>query len=103
MSENEYDLDIFIKNSFDETIEYLNKFGIKIEGLKLKIVDLSESFNLLQDIYGNLLENIYGIGGIYTSETREIYIIKNYFRNKRNLYYKKYIKKIYKSRIKQSK
>jgi len=77
MSENEYDLDIFIKNSFDETIEYLNKFGIKIEGLKLKIVDLSESFNLLQDIYGNLLENIYGIGGIYTSETREIYIIKN--------------------------
>jgi len=76
MSENEYDLDIFIKNSFDETIEYLNKFGIKIEGLKLKIVDLSESFNLLQDIYGNLLENIYGIGGIYASKTREIYIIK---------------------------
>jgi hypothetical protein len=77
MSENEYDLDIFIKNSFDETIEYLNKIGIKIEGLKLKIVDLSESFNLLQDIYGNLLENIYGIGGIYASKTREIYIIKN--------------------------
>jgi len=76
MSENEYDLDIFIKNSFEETIEYLNEFGIKIEGLKLKIVDLSESFNLLQDIYGNLLENIYGIGGIYASKTREIYIIK---------------------------
>ena len=77
MSEDRYSLDIFIKNSFEETIEYLNKIGIKIEGLKLKIVDLSESFNLLQDIYGNLLENIYGIGGIYASETREIYIIKN--------------------------
>jgi hypothetical protein len=77
MSEDKYDLDIFIKNSFEETIEYLNKIGIKIEGLKLKIVDLSESFNLLQNIYGNLLENIYGIGGIYASETREIFIIKN--------------------------
>jgi len=77
MSEDKYDLDLFIKNSFEETIEYLNKIGIKIEGLKLKIVDLSESFNLLKDIYGNLLENIYGIGGIYTSETREIRIIKN--------------------------
>jgi len=77
MSEDKYDLDIFIKNSFDETIEYLNKIGIKIEGLKLKTVDLSESFNLLHDIYGNLLENIYGIGGIYASKTREIYIIKN--------------------------
>ena len=77
MSEDKYDLDIFIKNSFEETIEYLNKIGIKIEGLKLKIVDLSESFNLLQNIYGNLLENIYEIGGIYASETREIFIIKN--------------------------
>jgi hypothetical protein len=77
MPEDKYDLDIFIKNSFEETIEYLNKIGIKIEGLKLKIVDLSESFNLLQNIYGNLLENIYGIGGIYASETREISIIKN--------------------------
>jgi hypothetical protein len=77
MSEDKYDLDIFIKNSFEETIEYLNKIGIKIEGLKLKIVDLSESFDLLQNIYGNLLENIYGIGGIYASETREIFIIKN--------------------------
>jgi hypothetical protein len=77
MPEDKYDLDIFIKNSFDETIEYLNKIGIKIEGLKLRIVDLSESFNLLQNIYGNLLENIYGIGGIYASETREIFIIKN--------------------------
>ena len=77
MSEDKYDLDLFIKNSFEETIEYLNKIGIKIEGLKLKIVDLSESFNLLKDIYGNLLENIYGIGGIYASKTREISIIKN--------------------------
>ena len=77
MSEGEYNLDIFIKNSFEEAMEYLNNIGIKIEGLKLKIVDLSESFNLLQDIYGDLLENIYGIGGIYASETREIYIIKN--------------------------
>jgi len=77
MPEDKYDLDIFIKNSFEETIEYLNKIGIKIEGLKLKIVDLSESFNLLQNIYGNLLENIYEIGGIYASETREIFIIKN--------------------------
>ena len=77
MSEYKYDLDIFIKNSFEEAIEYLNKIGIKNEWPKLKIVDLSESFNLLQDIYGNLLENIYGIGGIYASKTREIYIIKN--------------------------
>ncbi len=77
MSEDKYDLDLFIKNSFEETIEYLNKIGIKIEGIKLKIVDLSESFDLLQDIYGDLLENIYGIGGIYASETREIRIIKN--------------------------
>ncbi|PVU70615.1 hypothetical protein DDW05_02560 [Candidatus Nanobsidianus stetteri] len=77
MSEDKYDLDLFIKNSFEETIEYLNKIGIKIEGIKLKIMDLSESFDLLQDIYGDLLENIYGIGGIYASETREIRIIKN--------------------------
>ncbi|MFP3166975.1 MAG: hypothetical protein RXQ68_00910 [Candidatus Nanopusillus sp.] len=77
MSEDMYSLNLFIKNSFDEAINYLSKIGIKIEGLKLKIVDLSESFNLLQDIYGNLLENIYGIGGIYASKTREISIIKN--------------------------
>jgi len=77
MSEDKYDLDIFIKNSFEEAIEYLNNIGIKIEGLKLKIVELPESFDSLQDIYGDLLENIYGIGGIYASKTREIRIIKD--------------------------
>jgi hypothetical protein len=76
MSEDKYDLDIIIKNGFEETMEYLNKIGIKIEGLKLKIVELPEFLDILQDIYG-IRKEIGIVGGIYTSETREIHIIKN--------------------------
>jgi len=38
MTEDDYDLDNIIKNRFEEAIEYFNKNGIKVEGLKLRIV-----------------------------------------------------------------
>ncbi|WP_256443511.1 hypothetical protein [Candidatus Nanopusillus massiliensis] len=38
MSEDGYNLDNIIKSSFEEAIEYFNKNGIKIEGLRLRIV-----------------------------------------------------------------
>jgi len=64
MSEDKYDLDIFIKNSFEGTIEYLNKIGIKIEGLKLKIFESTEVFR--------------GFGvGEYDGQANEVHIIKS--------------------------
>jgi len=64
MSENEYDLDIFIKNSFDETIEYLNKIGIKIEWPKLRVFESTEVFR--------------GFGvGEYDGQSNEVHIIKS--------------------------
>ena len=64
-----------IKNSFEETIEYLNKIGIKVEGLKLIIL---ESPELLIQKYGKdkINENT---GGTYDSGT--IYIIKSHIKN----------------------
>jgi hypothetical protein len=66
-----------IKNSFEETIEYFNKNGIKVEGLKLIILDSPE---LLIQKYGKdkIDENT---GGMYDSGTKEIYIIKNHIKN----------------------
>jgi len=64
MSENKNDLDIFIKNSFEETIEYLNNIGIKIEGLRLRIFESTEVFR--------------GFGvGEYDRQTNEVHIIKS--------------------------
>jgi len=66
-----------IKNSFEEAIEYFNKNGIKVEGLKLTIL---ESPELLIQKYGKdkINENT---GGTYDSGTKEIYIIKNHIKN----------------------
>ena len=64
MSENEYDLDIFIKNSFEETIEYLNKIGIKIEWPKLRVFESTEVFRW------------FGVGE-YDGQANEVHIIKS--------------------------
>jgi len=63
-----------IKNSFEEAIEYFNKNGIKVEGLKLIIL---ESPELLIQKYGKdkINENT---GGTYDSGT--IYIIKTHIK-----------------------
>ena len=73
MLEDRDNLDDIIKSSFEEVIEYFNKNGIKVEGLKLTIL---ESPELLIQKYGKdkVDENT---GGMYASETKEIYIIKN--------------------------
>ncbi|EOD42329.1 Uncharacterized protein Nst1_487 [Candidatus Nanobsidianus stetteri] len=75
MSEDEYNLDYIIEKSFEEAIEYFNKNGIKVEGLKLIIL---ESPELLIQKYGKdrINENI---GGRYDSGT--IYIIKSHIKN----------------------
>jgi hypothetical protein len=75
MSEDRYNLDDIIKKSFEETIEYFNKNGIKVEGLKLIIL---ESPELLIQKYGKdkINENT---GGTYDSGT--IYIVKNSIKN----------------------
>ena len=64
-----------IKSSFEEAIEYFNKNGIKVEGLKLTIL---ESPELLIQKYGKdkINENT---GGTYDSGT--IYIVKNSIKN----------------------
>jgi len=64
-----------IKNSFEEAIEYFNKNGIKVEGLKLMIL---ESPELLVQKYrkDKINENT---GGWYDSGT--IYIIKTHIKN----------------------
>jgi hypothetical protein len=50
MQENKSDLDIFIKNSFEGTIEYLKKNNIQIEG-NLSLITL-ESYEEYQQKYG---------------------------------------------------
>jgi len=77
MSEDKYDLDDIIKKSFKEDIEYFNKNGIKVEGLKLIIL---ESPELLIQKYGKDKVDE-STGGIYNSRTKEIYIIKNTIKN----------------------
>jgi hypothetical protein len=72
MSENEYDLDIFIKNSFAETIEYLKKNNIEIEG-KLSLITL-ESYEEYQQKYGT---NPRIHVGEYDRTRNEVHIIKN--------------------------
>jgi hypothetical protein len=72
MSENEYDLDIFIKNSFEETIEYLKKNNIEIEG-KLSLITL-ESYEEYQQKYGT---NPRIHVGEYDRTRNEVHIIKN--------------------------
>jgi len=64
-----------IKNSFEEAIEYFNKNGIKVEGLKLIIL---ESPELLIQKYGKDKVNE-NTGGTYDSGT--IYIIKSHIKN----------------------
>jgi len=75
MSEDRYNLDDIIKKSFEEVIEYFNKNDIKVEGLKLVIL---ESPELLIQKYGKdkIKENT---GGTYDSGT--IYIIKSSIKN----------------------
>jgi len=75
MSEEGYNLDDTIKNSFEEAIEYFNKNGIKVEGLKLVIL---ESPELLIQKYGKdkINENT---GGWYDSGA--VYIIKTHIKN----------------------
>ena len=75
MSEDEYNLDDIIKKSFEEAIEYFNKNGIKVEGLKLIIL---ESPELLIQKYGKDKVNE-NTGGWYDSGT--IYIIKSHIKN----------------------
>ncbi|NAZ26316.1 MAG: hypothetical protein GU343_02165 [Nanoarchaeota archaeon] len=64
-----------IKSSFEEVIEYFNKNGIKVEGLRLTIL---ESPELLIQKYGKDKVNE-NTGGWYDSGT--IYIIKNSIKN----------------------
>jgi hypothetical protein len=64
MSEDKYDLDVFIKNSFEDTTEYLSKIGIKIEWPKLRIFESTELFK--------------GFGvGEYDGQANEVHIIKS--------------------------
>jgi len=72
MSENAYDLTLFIKNSFDGTIEYLKKNNIEIEG-KLSLVTL-ESYEEYQQKYGT---NPRIHVGEYDRMRNEVHIIKN--------------------------
>lgn len=77
MSEDGYNLDDIIKKSFEEAIEYFNKNDIKVEGLKLIILESSE---LLIQKYGKDKVNE-NTGGMYDSGTKEIYIIKPHIKN----------------------
>ena len=72
MSEDKYDLDLFIKNSFEKTIEYLKKNNIQIEG-KLSLTSL-ESYDEYQQKYGRIpISDV----GVYDVQANEIIIIKN--------------------------
>jgi len=71
MSENEYDLDIFIKNSFEETIDYLKKNRIQIGRLSLRTFESLEEF---QQTYKTNKKFKFAT---YDSEKKEIQIIKN--------------------------
>jgi hypothetical protein len=71
MPEDKYDLDLFIKNSFDETIDYLKKNNIQIGRLSLRTFESLEEF---QQIYKTNEKFKFAR---YVSEKREIQIIKN--------------------------
>ena len=72
MLEDKYDLTLFIRNNFHETIEYLKKNNIRIEGrLSLIIVGSLEEF---QQMYKTNEKFKFAR---YVSEKREIQIIKN--------------------------
>jgi len=71
MSEDKYDLDIFIRNNFHETADYLRKNKIQFGGLLLRIFESLEEF---QQIYKTNEEFKFAR---YDSEKREIRIIKN--------------------------
>jgi hypothetical protein len=76
MSEDKYDLDIFIKNSFEETIKWLKDNNIGIGRLSLSIIEEQES---LQQKHGKDKINEY-MGGMYESKTNKIHIIKSKLR-----------------------
>jgi hypothetical protein len=71
MSEDKYDLDIFIKNSFEEAIDHLKKNNIRIGRLSLRTF---ESLGEFQQIYKTNKKFKFAR---YDSEKREIQIIKN--------------------------
>jgi hypothetical protein len=71
MPEDKYDLTLFIRNSFNETIDYLKKNNIIIESLSLRVVGSLEEF---QQIYKT---NDKFKFARYVSGKREIQIIKN--------------------------
>jgi hypothetical protein len=71
MSENEYDLSLFIRDNFYKTIDYLKKNSIRIGRLSLTIVGSLEEF---QQIYKTNEKFKFAR---YVSEKREIQIIKN--------------------------
>jgi hypothetical protein len=71
MPEDKYDLDLFIRNNFHETIDYLKKNSIQIGRLSLTIVGSLEEF---QQIYKTNEKFKFAR---YVSEKREIQIIKN--------------------------
>ena len=72
MSKERFNLDEIIRNSFDETIDYLKKNNIEFERPKLIIL---ESIKPLIKKYGEDKVNI-NDSGAYDSEKNEIYIIK---------------------------
>ena len=71
MSEDKYDLDLFIENSFNETIDYLKKNNIRIGRLSLRTFESLEKF---QQIYKTNEKFEFAR---YVSEKSEIQIIKN--------------------------
>jgi hypothetical protein len=71
MSEDEYDLSLFIRDNFHKTIDYLKKNSIRIGRLSLTIVESLEKF---QQIY-KTNENFKFAR--YNSGKKEIQIIKN--------------------------
>jgi len=72
MSEDEYNLNDIIKSSFEETIEYLKKNNIQIEG-SLSLITL-ESYEEYQQKYGT---NPRIHVGEYDRMRNEVHIIKN--------------------------
>ena len=75
MSEDRYNIGDIIKSSFEEAIEYFNKNGIKVGGLKLMILESPEL--LVQKYRKNKINE--NTGGWYDSGT--IYIIKTHIKN----------------------
>jgi len=71
MSEDKYDLTLFIRNNFHKTIEYLKKNNIQIGGLLLRIIGSLEEY---KQIYKT---NAKSRLAWYNSGKREIYIIKS--------------------------